>query len=64
MDFKTPHEALQMGSILLGTLTTVANRNRAAPLLDWLQTTCVQMGPNAADRIRSVLDQGFELTAP
>jgi hypothetical protein len=25
MDFKTPHEALQMGSILLGTLTTVAN---------------------------------------
>jgi hypothetical protein len=64
MDFKTPHEALKMGRILLGTLTTVADRNRATPLLDWLRTTCVRMGPHAADRVRSVLDQGFETTAP
>jgi hypothetical protein len=64
MGFKTPHEALQMGRTLLGTLTTVADRNRAAPLADWLRTTCVRLGPNAADRVRSVLDQGFEPTAP
>jgi hypothetical protein len=28
LDFKTPHEALQMRRVLLGTLTTVADRNR------------------------------------
>jgi hypothetical protein len=64
MDFKTPHEALQMGRTLLGTLTSVADRNRATPLLDWLRTTCVRMGPIMEDRVRSLLDQGFEQTSP
>lgn len=64
LDFKTPWEALQMGRVLLGTLPTVADRNRAGPMLDWLRATCVILGPNAADRVRSLLDQGFEPTVP
>jgi hypothetical protein len=64
LDFKNPYDALKMGRLLMATLTTVADRNRAAPLLDWLRATCVRLGPNAADRVRSLLDQGFEPTAP
>jgi hypothetical protein len=64
LDFKTPHAALQMGHALIATLGTVAHRTRAAPLLDWLRATCLRLGPNAADRRRSLLDQGFEPTAP
>jgi hypothetical protein len=36
LDFKTSWDALQMGRILMGTLTTVADQNQTAPLLDWL----------------------------
>jgi hypothetical protein len=64
MDFKTPHEALQMGRVLLGTLTTVADRNWAVPFIDWLRATCVRKGAAAATRNISVLNQGFEPTAP
>jgi hypothetical protein len=64
LDFKTPHETLQIRRVLMGMQTLVAVRNRAAPLLDLLQTTCVRLGPNPADHVHSVLDQGFEPTAP
>jgi hypothetical protein len=64
MDFKTPQEALRMGQALIATLGDVTHRTRAAPLLDWLRATCVRLGPNAVDRKRSLLDQGFEPTAP
>jgi hypothetical protein len=64
LDFKTPHAALQMGHALIATLGTVAHRTQAAPLLDWLRATWLRLGPNAADRQRSLLDQGFEPTAP
>jgi hypothetical protein len=64
LDFKAPRKALQMGKLLMGTLTSVAKQNRVAPLLDWLRATCVRMGANAALRTRSVLDQDFESTAP
>lgn len=64
MDFKTPREALQMGRTLMGTMTSVAERNHVAPMLDWLRGACVRMGANAAMRSRSVLDQEFESTAP
>jgi hypothetical protein len=62
MDFKTPHEALQMGSVLLGTLTTVANQNWATPLIDWLRAACVRKGAAAETRNLGVLDQDFEPT--
>jgi hypothetical protein len=48
----------------VGTLATVAERNRVSPLLDWLRATCVHLGAGVDDRIRSVLDQGFEQTSP
>jgi hypothetical protein len=64
LDFKAPYEALTMGKRLMATLDDVAHRTRAAPLLDWLRATCLRLGPNADDRNRSVLDQGFEPTAP
>jgi hypothetical protein len=41
MDFKTPHEALQMERVLMGRLIAVADRNWAAPLMDWLRAACV-----------------------
>jgi hypothetical protein len=49
LDFKTSYNALKMGRVLLGTLATVADQNQAAPLLDWLQATCVRFRPNAVD---------------
>jgi hypothetical protein len=64
LDFKTPHKALQMGRLLLATLETVAQRTRASLVLDWLCAACMQLGPNAVDRNRSVVHQGFEATAP
>jgi hypothetical protein len=64
LDFKTPHEALQMGRVLMGMLTSVAKRNCVAPLLDWLRGSCVRMGVNAAMRTRSVLNQDFVSTSP
>jgi hypothetical protein len=57
LDFKTPYEALTMGKALLATLETVAQRTRAAPLLDWLWAACTRLGPNAIQRVRSLLDQ-------
>ncbi len=63
LDFKAPRKALQMGKLLMGTLTSVAKQNRVAPLLDCLRATCVRMGANAALRTRCVLDQDFESTA-
>jgi hypothetical protein len=53
-----------MGQALITTLDNVAHRTRAAPLLDWLWATCLRLGPNAVDRQRSLLDQGFNPTAP
>ena len=64
LDFKSPHEALAMGRLLVATLVEATERTQAAPLLDWLRATCVRLGPNAADRVRGLLDQGFEPTVP
>jgi hypothetical protein len=64
LDFKDPHAALQMGHTLIATLGTVEHRTRAGPILDWLRATCTRLGANAADQRRSLLDQGFEATAP
>ncbi len=47
LDFMAPYEALQMGKALLVTLENVAQRTRAAPLLIWLQATCMWLGSNA-----------------
>jgi hypothetical protein len=38
LDSKPPHEALQMGRVLIGMLMMVADRNYVTPLLDWLLT--------------------------
>jgi hypothetical protein len=64
MDSKTPYEALEMGRGLLATLGSVADRTRAAPMLDWLRAACVRLGPNVDDRRLSLLNQSFEPTAP
>jgi hypothetical protein len=64
LDFKAPHVALEMGQALISTLGTVKQCTRVAPIIDWLQATCVRLGPNAANRHLSMMDQGFELTAP
>jgi hypothetical protein len=57
LDFKTPYDALKMGRVLLGTLTTVADRNRTAPLLDWLRqvrTKRVRLSPQSiGPRVRA-----------
>jgi hypothetical protein len=41
LDFKSPYEALLLGWELVATMTDVGDRNRASPLLDWLQASCV-----------------------
>jgi hypothetical protein len=64
LDFKEPRAALEMGHALVATLGTVEHRTRAGPILDWFRATCTRLGANAADRRRSLLDQGFEATAP
>jgi hypothetical protein len=64
MNFKTPFVALNMGKALVATLDDVTQRTRASPMLDWLRATCVRLGHNADDRRQSLLDQGFEPTAP
>jgi hypothetical protein len=33
-------------------------------MLDWLRAACTRLGANAVDRTRSMLDQGYEPTAP
>jgi hypothetical protein len=53
-----------MGRTLVATMTGVGNRTRAAPLLDWLQGSCVRLGTNAATRRLSLLNHNLEPTAP
>jgi hypothetical protein len=53
-----------MGKALLATLETVAQQTQEMPLLNWLQATCIWLCPTAMDSIRSLLDEGFEPTAP
>jgi hypothetical protein len=64
IDFKTPYEALAMARRLVASLDNATHRARADPLLDWARAACVRLGANALDRVRSVLDQGYEATAP
>jgi hypothetical protein len=64
LDFKSPHEALQMGRNLLATMGDVVDRDRAAPILDWLRAACVHMGAAVAYRTRSLVSQVFEATSP
>jgi hypothetical protein len=64
LDSKKPVEALNMGRLLVASLTEVDHRARASPLLDWIRAACTRLGPNAVDRDRSVLNQGYEPTAP
>jgi hypothetical protein len=64
LDFKSPHEALQMGRSLVATMGEVGDRNRATPMLDWLRAACVIMGPAVALRTRSLVSQIFEATTP
>jgi hypothetical protein len=64
LDFKTPYEALEMARILVASLDDVTHRAQAAPLLDWMRAACTHLGPNAVDRTRSLLDQGFEPATP
>jgi hypothetical protein len=64
MDFKTPYEALEMRRKLVATLANAADQTRASPILDWLRAACVHLGPNAANRCLSLVNQGFEPTAP
>jgi hypothetical protein len=64
LDFKSPHEALQMGRSLVATMNEVGDRDRSAPLLDWLRAACVVMGHTVALRTRSLMSQVFEATSP
>jgi hypothetical protein len=64
LDFKPPHEALQMGRSLVATMGDVVDRDRAGPMLDWLRAACVYMGPGVAYRTRSLVSQVFEATTP
>jgi hypothetical protein len=64
IDFKTPYEALEMARRLVASLDNATHRTQADPLLDWMRAACTRLGPNAVDRVRSVLDQGYEPTAP
>jgi hypothetical protein len=65
LDFKSPHEALQMGQNLVATMGNVVDRDQAAPMLDWLRAACVHMGAAVAYyRTRSLVSQVFEATSP
>jgi hypothetical protein len=64
LDFKRPHEALQMGRNLVATMNDVVDRDRASSMLDWLRAACVYMGPGVAYRTRSLVSQVFEATTP
>jgi hypothetical protein len=64
MDFKEPYAALEMARMLMASLDSAAHRTLAAPLLDWMRAACTHLGPNAADRTRSLLDQGYEPATP
>jgi hypothetical protein len=64
LDFKEPYEALKLGRLLVASLDDPTHRAHASPLLDWMRAACTRLGPNAADRDRSLMDQGFEPTAP
>jgi hypothetical protein len=64
MDSKIPHQALEICLELFATMTNVADITRATPMSDWLRAPCVRLGPNAMDRHLSLLNQGFEPTAP
>jgi hypothetical protein len=57
LDFKKPYEAYRMGTRLVGTMTTDAERLRMGPLLIWLRACTQRQGAPAAQQVLSVLDQ-------
>jgi hypothetical protein len=57
LDFKTPYDAYRMGTGLVGTMTTDAERLRMDPFLVWLRACTQRQGAHEAQRGLSVLDQ-------
>jgi hypothetical protein len=49
-------DAWMMGCALQATLVTADDRDKALPLVNWLQATCVKIGLGAGDRWFSALD--------
>lgn len=64
LDSKTPVRAWEMGCALIATLDTADERDRAAPLGDWLRAACVKRGLAAGDRRFSCLDTNWAALAP
>jgi hypothetical protein len=64
MEFKAHYKTLKKGKALMATLYDVEQWMRASPMIDWLRATCVWLGLNTDDCHRSILNQGFEPTAP